>query len=266
MGFITRMLKGWKDFLLLFFPKRCAVCKRLLRPDEQILCTACSSDIELTGLHGEPGNVVERIFWSKVPIQRAAAWMKYAPGSHGSILIHALKYGGALKLGRQLGSAMARDVMRYGFFKDIDVIVPVPLHLRKERLRGYNQSMELARGVALVTGLPINTTALQRCVNTPTQTRLSASERQENVKNAFVTTRPDEIKGKHLLIIDDVLTTGATITACLQAVTNTPWFEGSHTRLSVLTLALAGTHHNAAEHYRPWNPYEPSLQEVSQGL
>ena len=154
----------------------------------------------------------------------------------------------------------------HGFFDGVDLIVPVPLHKRKEDERGYNQSAEIAYGVSEVTGLPVSTTAVIRGVDTPTQTLLSPEARMKNVSGAFVVARPEEIMGKHILFIDDVLTTGATTISCLKAVSDAPWFAGSHTRMSVLTLALAGQHFDGAAGYRPWNPFEPSLKETSVGI
>lgn len=266
MSFVVSLFKSWRNLQMLFAPRRCFVCRRILRRDEEILCTACLSDIQQTGIFGEPNNVVERLFWGVTPVERAASWLKYTSGSNVGEMIHALKYAGMIRIGHLLGRAMGRAMDHHGFFDGVDLIVPVPLHKRKEDERGYNQSAEIAYGVSEVTGLPVSTTAVIRGVDTPTQTLLSPEARMKNVSGAFVVARPEEIMGKHILFIDDVLTTGATTISCLKAVSDAPWFAGSHTRMSVLTLALAGQHFDGAAGYRPWNPFEPSLKETSVGI
>ena len=137
---------------MLFAPRRCFVCRRILRCDEEILCTACLSDIQQTGIFGEPDNVVERLFWGVTPVERAASWLKYTSGSNVGEMIHALKYAGMIRIGHLLGRAMGRAMDHHGFFDGVDLIVPVPLHKRKEDERGYNQSAEIAYGVSEVTG------------------------------------------------------------------------------------------------------------------
>ena len=117
---------------MLFAPRRCFVCRRILRRDEEILCTACLSDIQQTGIVGEPDNVVERLFWGVTPVERAASWLKYTSGSNVGEMIHALKYAGMIRIGHLLGRAMGRAMYHHGFFDGVDLIVPVPLHKRKE--------------------------------------------------------------------------------------------------------------------------------------
>ena len=265
MNLLSRFARCWRDLLVMASPARCLLCHRRLLPETRYVCMSCLSQVELTGIYGEAGNVVERVFWHRVQVERAAAWMKYVPDGRGGELLQALKYRGKSGLGRILGQMMANDLAAHGFFRDIDVILPVPLHPLKENLRGYNQSRELAAGVAEVTGLPVNTTALARRVNTPTQTHLSADERWENVKGAFEVVQPEELAGRHVLLLDDVLTTGSTSLACIKALEASDVLVASHTRWSVLALALAGKHHNATKNYRPWSPYAPSLQETVTG-
>lgn len=259
VGLVSRLL-------LLFVPRRCLVCRGRLRAEEEYICTACFAQIKRADVWGGKGNAMERIFWHKLPIERAGAWMEYAPGACGSELVHALKYEGKRGLGRQLGRVVAGEFMARGFFEGIDLLVPVPLHEKKKRQRGYNQSEELALGMSDVTHLPVNTTAVIRKINTPTQTLLSPQQRQENVREAFLLVRPEDFRGKHLLLIDDVFTTGATISSLGQAITEGFAPEDGDTRLSILTLALAGTHHNAAKDFQPWNAYESSLREETHGV
>ena len=142
---------------------------------------------------------------------------------------------------RELSPAQGLEQVKYQllmcshFFDGIDLIVPVPLHQRKKRLRGYNQSECLARGVSVVTGIPMNTKVVIRSRYTDTQTHKGQYARWENVRNLFACIFPDSLEGKHLLLVDDVLTTGATVVSCADAFRGIPGL-----RISVLTLALAG--------------------------
>ena len=139
-------------------------------------------------------------------------------------------------LGETMGRFMAAELAATGFFRGIDVIIPVPLHPRKQKLRGYNQSECIARGVSAVTGIPIDVSSVLRRRHTETQTRKSAYERWENVDGIFLLRYPERFVGKHILIVDDVLTTGATTTACADALKDV---GGVH--VSILTLAVAGS-------------------------
>ena len=147
-----------------------------------------------------------------------------------------MKYGGRKDLGEVMGRFMAAELSATGFFSDVDVIVPVPLHPRKQKMRGYNQSECIARGVSAVTGIPVDTASVARMRHTETQTRKSSYERWENVDGIFCLRRADAFARKHVLIIDDVLTTGATTTACADALK-----EVEGVRISVLTLAVAAS-------------------------
>jgi hypothetical protein len=148
--------------------------------------------------------------------------------------LHLLKYSGYKELGEVMGRYMAAELISCGFFDHVDVIVPVPLHKKKQKLRGYNQSEWIARGISSVTGIPLNAKSVIREKNTETQTRKSTFERSENVDGIFKLCDVACFQGKHVLIIDDVLTTGSTTVACASTL-----FEVEGVRISVLTLAVA---------------------------
>ena len=230
-------LKTWfLSFIQLFFPRQCAVCGIPLQEGEEGICMKCNIDMPRTNYHTRKDNPVERIFWGKMPLEHATAYFFYHKGSDFRRILHQLKYGGRKDLGVTMGRFIAAELAVSGFFRDIDVIIPIPLHPRKQKLRGFNQSECVARGVAAVTGIAIDTTSVVRCKYTDTQTRKSAYERWENVDGIFRLQCPERFSGKHILIIDDVLTTGATITACADAFCGV---EGL--RISVLTLAMANS-------------------------
>lgn len=261
------MLPGWwrslteagLDAWRLLFPERCAVCGRRLTGNERCLCVPCFQALPFTRLHGEPGNVVERIFWGKLSIVRANAYLHYYAGTDSRNLFWKMKYRDRPQLGSYLGRAMAADLTDSDFFDDIDLLLPVPLSRQRERQRGYNQSEMLARGVRAVTGIPIDTTSVRRVVDNPTQTRLTACQRAANVQGIFSLERPHALAGRHVLLIDDIVTTGASLLSCGQVVA-----AAGNVRISVLALAVAGSHPrfptgSRSAHLLSDEPDEPSV-------
>lgn len=228
-------LKTWfLSFFQLIFPRQCAACGKLLQEGEEVLCLKCNMDMPRTNYHCWKDNPVERMFWGKVPLERATSYFFYRKGGGYRNILHQLKYGGRKDYGETMGRFMAAELMQTDFFRGVDVIVPVPLHPCKQQKRGYNQSEYIARGVSAVTGIGMDTSVVVRTKHTETQTRKFTYERWENVEGIFLLHHPGQFAGKHVLIIDDVLTTGATITACADA------FQGvEDVRISILTLAKA---------------------------
>lgn len=228
-------MKEWFDsFISLFFPRCCIICGGPLAKGEEYLCTGCNINLPRTGFHKQKDNPVEQLFWGKVVLERATSFFFYRKGSDFRQILHQLKYGGKKEVGKVMGKYMAAELLPAGFFEGIDVIVPVPLHKKKQRIRGYNQSDWIARGISEVTKIPMDVESVARVKNTETQTRKSAFERWENVEGIFVLHHPEYFFGKHILIIDDVLTTGATAVACVSSFAE---IEG--VRVSMLTLAIA---------------------------
>lgn len=224
----------WNDIVELFFPRLCPVCGKKLLPDEAGICTGCLLRLPYTGIGNTPGNALEQCFWGLFPIERASALFLYDKDSPYARLLHDMKYHHQPRLCREMGRLMAHSWKASGFFEGIDFLVPVPLHPQRQRERGYNQSEELARGLSLVTGIPVCTTAVLRVRNNYSQTRKSASERWANTDTLFRATPAAAplLAGKHILLLDDVTTTGATLTACADALREIP-----HIRLSVASLA-----------------------------
>ena len=223
------------SFWSLLFPRCCVVCGSPLSRGEECLCTCCNINLPRTGFHLRKDNPVECLFWGRIPgLKRASSFLFYRKGSDFRRILHMLKYGGYKELGEVMGRYMSAELSSGEFFDGVDMIIPVPLHRKKQKLRGYNQSEWIASGIASVTGIPLCAECMIREKNTETQTRKSTFERWENVEGIFRLCDTVHFEGKHVLLVDDVLTTGATTVACASA------FAGvSGIRNSVLTLAVA---------------------------
>jgi ComF family protein len=227
-------MNWWSRFLDFVSPRLCVVCGRRLSPTERSLCSVCQLHLPRTAYQFSPDdNPMAQLFWHLTPIERAAAFIYYQPRSEMARMVYQLKYGNSPDVGEDLGRLMATDMQLAHYFDGIDLLVPVPLTKKRQRQRGYNQSEMLARGISDITHLPIAAKALKRQAFHESQTHLSRRERQENVNDVFVVADAETLKGRHVLLIDDVCTTGATLTACAQAIVP---IEGI--RISVLTLGL----------------------------
>lgn len=234
---MTSLLLSVTDLL---FPRLCAGCGNRLAATEQTLCAACNLHLPRTNLWLTPAdNVMARCFWGHFPIDRAAAYVHYGQQNLSSHLVADMKYYGNDKLCEQVGTLMAREMAASGFFEGMDVIVPVPLAKKRQRQRGYNQSLSMARGVAAVTRLPIADHAVERRTFVRSQTHLTREERRINVQDAFAPCtstwyrKADDVAGRHVLLIDDIMTTGATLTACAEAL-----MQCRPSAVSILTFGL----------------------------
>jgi len=190
--------------------------------------------IPRTGYHLKNDNPVAQLFWGRCMIEKASAFSFYTKGSRIRNLIHNLKYNSIKEIGFEIGKIYSLSLQSSGFFKDIDLIIPVPLHPSKKRKRGFNQSDCISSGISEVTGLPVYADSLVRITLTETQTQKSRYERWTNVEGIFQAPDPEQLKGKHVLLVDDVITTGSTIESCTNEILK---IEG--TRVSVLALAFA---------------------------
>jgi ComF family protein len=179
-------------------------------------------------------NVMARLFWGIIPVERVAALFYYEAGSKTSNILYDLKYHDHPEIGVVMGRMVAREFNEAGFFEDIDMIIPVPLAKSRQRHRGYNQSREIAKGISLVTGLPINDYVVQRMKFEKSQTQVGRWERQENVANVFEVKDTKNLRGRHILLVDDVVTTGATMVACAREI-----LKAGDVRISLLSLGFA---------------------------
>jgi ComF family protein len=202
------------DFISLLFPRLCYGCGNHLLRNERLICTECFVVIPRTGYHFEKENPIAQLFWGRCLIEKAAAFSFYNRGSRIRALIHNLKYKGIKEIGSELGRIYGLSLKSSGFTNGIDLIIPVPLHPSKKRRRGFNQSEVISSGISEVTGVPLDIQSLIRTTVSETQTRKSRYERWTNVEGIFSVTNAELLKGKHLLLVDDVITTGSTIESC----------------------------------------------------
>lgn len=234
--FPTRtLLDGLRSLRDVLMPRSCPICGARMHTGEDFCCTACLAALPYTHFRGERANPVERLFWGQFPVGRASAWFYYERGNRTTALIRALKYHRRRSLGLPLGKAAANELAGTSFFTDIDAIVPIPLSRKRYRQRGYNVCDDIARGVSLVTHLPVCRHAVKRTVDNPTQTRQLPFERKQNVQGIFSVEQPSLVRGRHLLLVEDVVTTGATVASCAAALA-----AAGARCVSVLALAVSG--------------------------
>lgn len=231
MGYIYDL---WDDFISLLFPRLCYGCGNHLLRNEDLICTECYILIPRTNYHLKSDNPVAQLFWGRCLIEKAAAFSFYTRDSRIRKLIHQLKYKGIREIGIELGRIYALSLKSSGFLDGIDIIIPVPLHPSKKRKRGFNQSDMICNGISDVTGLKTDTGLLIRRSMTKTQTKKSRYDRWTNVEGIFQVTDPVALRGKHILIVDDVITTGSTIEACVNELLNV-----ENTKVSVAALAFS---------------------------
>lgn len=229
-----RIKRYINDFLGLFYPELCAACQNSLYEQEEVFCSKCIYELPRTHFHKVPGNPLEQTFWGRVQIERAAAFYFFQKDSKFQNLLHRLKYHNQKEIGIELGKQYSSDLLNEDDFKQIDYIIPVPLHKKKLYKRGYNQSAIISQGLQEFLPAKLRTDILFRKVFTDTQTKKSRYERWENVEDVFGVNNSEELEGKHILLVDDVITTGATIEGCAQVLKN-----AADVKVSVVSLAYA---------------------------
>ena len=200
--------------LHLFYPHVCTGCGSDIIEDENLLCLHCINNLPHTNFAAHANNPVEKIFWGRLPLTSAMSEFYFAKGTIIQHLIHEFKYKGNKDVGIYLGALMGSSFMNSNRITKIDALVPLPLYADKERKRGFNQAAILCKGMSEIMGIPVITGNIIRKRFTETQTKKHRSQRWENVEGSFEIKSTPELKGKHLLLVDDVVTTGATLEAC----------------------------------------------------
>jgi ComF family protein len=223
-----------EDFIALLYPRVCAACGNSLFKHEEIICTYCLYHLPKTNYHLFPDSPLDQVFWGRARLTGTAALYHFHKQSKVQHLIHQLKYKGRKDVGIHLGKILGNELSTCSTFADVSVVLPVPLHPLKQRKRGYNQSEQIAIGLARALNAEMDSTSFIRTVDTETQTRKSRFARWENVKEIFKVTDQDKLSNRHVLLIDDVITTGATLESAANILLKIP-----DVRLSVACIAYA---------------------------
>ena len=231
---MNSIIRGFDNVMDFFFPTLCVTCGNRLVTQEKFLCINCWHDLPVTNFHFNTDNKVAQLFWGRVKIENATAFFAYNKGSNYQHLIHFIKYKGFKELGFETGRRYGIALSASPDFNMVDIVVPVPLHPKKQKIRGYNQSEWIANGISESMKKTVSVNNLLRNLHTSTQTRKNRYERWENVENIFMVARPDEFTGKHILLIDDVVTTGSTLESCAFQL-----LQIENVKVSIATLAFA---------------------------
>jgi ComF family protein len=222
------------NFINLLFPQLCQACKVTLLGTEELICTDCLYHLPYTNFHHQPNNIVAKQFWGKINLQAACALLYFEKGGKVQQLMHQFKYNNAPQIGVKLGHIAGEQLLQNKIFNTVNVIVPVPLHKKRLRKRGYNQSACFAEGLAQKLHAQVSEHNLIRRVNTATQTHKSRFARFQNMQEVFAINRPEDLAGKHILLVDDIITTGSTLEACSEVLLTVP-----NLKLSIATIAYA---------------------------
>jgi ComF family protein len=218
----------------LFYPQGCAACGIPLVPGEEVLCLGCVLQLPYTRFHHQEYNRAAQHFAGRIPLEAASSFLYFTKEGVVQQLMHSFKYKNQKDVGRFLGQLFAAELSSLPGFTRVDALVPVPLHRKRRYHRGYNQAGIIAASMAAAWQKPVFDRVLLRSRHTESQTHKSRRERIVNVRDAFEVKRPDQVAGKHLLLVDDVLTTGATLESCARAL-----LQAGCARISIATLALA---------------------------
>ena len=222
------------DFLNLFFPNLCRACGTKLIGEEETICFNCLYHLPKTNYHLFADNPVEQTFWGRINLEAGTSFCFFEKGTPIQHLLHQLKYNDEKEIGMELGKHLGAQLASSERFQSVDVLIPVPLHPKKEKKRGYNQSEWIAKGISQTFQRPINTDILVRKSDTSTQTHKSRFERWENVSGIFTLNKEIAVPFQHILLIDDVITTGATLEACASK-----FLELDGIKVSIATLTKA---------------------------
>lgn len=216
----------------LIFPKICYACGDVINGSIQHICLSCRADLPKINVQDFTNNKIQHLFWGRLELKKANAYLKFEQEGKTQRLLHALKYKGIKEVGNTLGELAAIELKDSNFFNKIDVLLPIPIHYIKTKKRGYNQSHFIAEGISNITKIPVDVKSIIKEVNTKSQTKKNRFQRFENVNETFKVLHKEPLEGKHVLLIDDVVTTGATIEACGNALRNINGIQ-----LSLLTIA-----------------------------
>jgi ComF family protein len=221
------------NFIELFFPRLCIACSNPLFVHESNLCDLCLYHLPRTNFEKDQNNPVAQLFCGRVHIEYATSYFYYNKGSRYQQILHQLKYQGKKEIGFELGKIFGKEIL-HSVFSEVQLIVPIPLHRSRQRQRGYNQAEWIAMGLAESLGKPLENNSVTRISASSTQTKKGRYDRWTNVEGIFKASIPDNLVNRHILLVDDVVTTGATLESCASAILSL-----ENTKVSIATLAVA---------------------------
>ncbi|HDQ16331.1 MAG TPA: ComF family protein [Bacteroidetes bacterium] len=234
MSAILSKVKYIGDCVLgLFYPHYCPGCGNPLVKGEKFICTGCILDLPYAYFNNSRKNIVSELLFGRFKIEKANSLCYFVKNGKLQKLLHKLKYENSPEIGKELGIYLGQELEKTEM-NDFDIILPVPLHPKKQKIRGYNQSEAIAQGIYQIINKPIDTTSIQRVQFTETQTKKNKFERWDNVKDIFELKKTENIENKHILIVDDVITTGSTLEALANTINKA---EGA--KISVASVAVA---------------------------
>lgn len=228
------LIKYIADFISLIFPDLCQACGNSLISNEDLICIHCVYDLPYANFHEQPDNIVACQFWGRISLEAAYVLVYFNKGGKVQQLMHQFKYKNMPRIGNRLGQIAGKQLAGAQLYQDIEVIIPVPLHKQKLKQRGYNQSACFADGLADKMTAVVLIGNLVRLKHTQTQTKKSRFSRYENMKDVFKVIDPESLKGKHVLLVDDIVTTGSTLEACGLELLKIPGLK-----LSIAAIAYA---------------------------
>ncbi|WP_373058582.1 ComF family protein [Zunongwangia sp. H14] len=221
------------DLANLFYPQTCSCCIGELAKHENIVCTSCLNDLPLTNFHQDPDNPVKNIFYGRAVVEQASSLLFFRKKGKVQQLIHNLKYRGHEEIGKFLGEWMGNLLLQSGNYNGIDVVIPVPLHKRKLKSRGFNQVEKFGREIAVILGASYRDDVLVKQNATETQTFKSRLSRWGNMEEIFTLEKPTRLENTHVLLVDDIITTGATLEVCIHKLSGI-----NGVKVSVATMAF----------------------------
>ncbi|MCM4160558.1 ComF family protein [Antarcticibacterium flavum] len=222
------------DLINLFYPRLCSICEQELVKNEPVICAKCIHDLPVTTYHLNNENPVKKVFYGRVEVENATALLEFHKKSGVQKLIHQLKYKGQQEIGTFLGQWMAAQILENSTFPGVEMVIPVPLHRKKLKHRGYNQVEKFGREISLALQMPYIDTALVKKSFSSTQTIKARLARWGNMEESFVLADPGVVANRHILLVDDIITTGATLEACASVLK-----EAGGVKISVATMAIA---------------------------
>lgn len=221
------------DFLDLIYPRFCASCENVLARHEEVICTFCVHSLPVTGFHDQPNNAVEQIFFGRIPVENATSLLLFEKKGAVQNLIHDLKYRGNEEIGKYLGQWLGTELAKTERFGEVTAVIPVPLHKSKLNKRGYNQVTKFGQEIAKALNIPYTDSVLLKTSTSQTQTRKRRFARWGNLEESFIIEHHEQLENAHVLLVDDLVTTGATLEACAHQLMQIPKIK-----ISIATMAF----------------------------